>query len=199
MKIYIATSRPIGKQCYDWAKDNMPAGFEFGTMEDCDIFISVLYDQLITEDFIKSKKGCFNFHPGTLPQYRGAGAYSWAIINEDGFAGVTLHLIDPSIDHGPIIDIYQTPIYSDDTAEVLFKFAEEAIFAMFKKYFIQLLDGSFKIQSIQDESKAKIYYRKDLEKAKDLTKFVRALTFKGKENAYYYNAKGEKIYLDYYA
>lgn len=189
MKIHIATSRPIGERCIQWAKEQ---GYELTSMEECEIFISVLYDTLITQHFINSKAGCFNFHPGILPEYRGSGAYSWVIINEEKVTGVTLHQIERSIDGGGIIDMQAFEIKPNDTAESLFRQAEELISQMFKHWLPKLIASDFKLMFNMG---GKIYYRKDLEKAKDLTRFIRAFTFEGKENAYYINAKGEKIYL----
>jgi len=52
----------------------------------------------------------------------------------------------------------------------------------------------------ENERKIKVYIatsREIGERCKDLTRFVRALTFPNKESAYYYNNKGKKIYLNY--
>lgn len=58
-----------------------------------------------------------------------------------------------------------------------------------------MVSGDYRRRT-QDEAKARIYYRRDLEMQRDLTKFVRAFTFEGKPKAFYVNAKGEKIELD---
>lgn len=189
-KLHIATSREIGEKCKSWAKEN---GYILTGIEECDIFISILYDQLIPEDYIKTRP-CYNFHPGVLPWYRGAGAFSWAIIKEEFETGITLHKIDKDIDHGDVILINRFPIKKEDTAETLFRKAENEIFNTFKTSLDILLN--LKVIGIKQE-KGKIYYRKDLEDIKDLTKFVRAFTFYGKENCYFINKKGEKIELNY--
>lgn len=189
MKLCIATSRPIGERCAVIAKE---LGYELVDSDVCDVFISVLFDQIIPESFIRSKP-CFNFHPGILPWYRGAGAYSWAIINGEMEAGVTLHEIDKDIDHGDVIDIERFPILFEDTAETLFVSAEKTIEFMFRHWLPKLTKGDY--QAVKQDA-GRIYYRRDLEKVKNLTRFIRAFTFKGKENAYYINAKGEKIYLN---
>src|SRR3990167_6012280 len=197
-KVYIASSRPIGTRCRDWALENMPESFQLVQSEvECDIFISVMYDQLLSEAFIASKKACFNFHPGILPQYRGAGAFSWAILNGDHHFGVTLHELDKSIDHGKIIDCWTARIENEDTAETLYEKGMDGIFQMFQMRFEQLVIGEFPVLKDQDESLAKIYYKKDLARAQDLTRFVRAFTFEGKPNAYYYDHTGRKIELLY--
>lgn len=188
--LHIATSRPIGERCRELAE---AMGIKLVSMEECDVFVSVLYDTIIPEEYIKTRK-CYNFHPGVLPWYRGAGAYSWAIMNGEFETGVTLHEIDKDIDHGDVIYIQRFQIEREDTAGSLFAKAETTILEMFEEWIYLLLDKD--INASQQEA-GRIYYRKDLEKAKDLTKFVRAFTFYGKENAYYVNSKGEKIYVTY--
>jgi methionyl-tRNA formyltransferase len=196
-KVYIASSREIGKKCKEWAVNNLPVGFTItDTKDECDIFISVLYDKLIPANFIKRKR-CFNFHPGILPQYRGASVYSWSIINGEDKTGITLHKIDDGIDSGDIIEIRAFPIDKlTDTAQTLFERGNKIMFMMFKNWFELLLKDDY-VAIKQDETKAGIYYRKDLEKIKDLTKYVRALTFDNKESAYYINNSGDKVYIEF--
>lgn len=194
MRVHIATARDVGQLCRAWAAEHMPAGWEMGTMEDCDALISVLYDKLLSEDFIASKRACFNFHPGLLPEYRGSGAYSWAFINGEKETGITLHEIDVSIDHGRIIERVAFPIKDTDTAGSLFDRACSHIFERFVHWFPLLLAGEYAAQA-QDESRARMYYRKDLERAKDVTRYLRAFSFPGKEPAYYWK-NGTKIYVD---
>ena len=92
-KVHIATSRPeeIGNRCRTYASHNLPNGFELTDVPaECDVFISVLYDTLITEEFIAARRA-YNFHPGILPDFRGAGAFSWALLNKEKETGITLH------------------------------------------------------------------------------------------------------------
>jgi UDP-4-amino-4-deoxy-L-arabinose formyltransferase/UDP-glucuronic acid dehydrogenase (UDP-4-keto-hexauronic acid decarboxylating) len=46
--------------------------------------------------------GCFNLHPGPLPEYAGLNAPSWAIYYGETTHAVTLHWMDAAIDAGPI-------------------------------------------------------------------------------------------------
>ena len=195
-KVFIATSRQIGEKCIEWAQDNTPDEFKLcDSIEEADIIISVLYEKLFAPDVLKNKK-CFNFHPGILPEYRGSGAFSWVIMNEEKKCGITLHLIDKGIDSGDIIEIQEFPVESSDTAYSLFKRGEVIIYEMFKNWFGDILKGNFKAvkQSLEDAS---LFLRKDLQEAKDLSKFIRAFYFPYKESAYYYNQRGEKKYIHY--
>src|SRR5262245_21865165 len=45
-----------------------------------------------------------NIHTGITPQYRGMHGAYWALVHDDAeHCGVTVHLVDPGIDTGPII------------------------------------------------------------------------------------------------
>ncbi len=195
-KVHIATSREVGHKCISWAKENLPVGFVLvEDSKECDIFISILYDKILSPDFLESKQ-CFNFHPGILSGYRGAGAYSWAIINEETKSGVTLHLIDKGIDSGDIIEIREFPIIATDTAFSLWERGNILLQKMFRSWFKNLLNENYTTTQ-QVDSESAIYYRKDLNKAKDLTRFIRGLHFPGKESSYYLNNQGVKVYLEF--
>lgn len=195
-KVFIATSRPIGEDCIRWARQNLPPSFTLiNDMEDSDIIISVLYEKLISGDILKGKT-CFNFHPGILPEYRGAGAYSWSLINSEEKAGITLHLLDNGIDDGDIIEIREFLISSKDTAYSLCLRGTKLIYKMFKDWFEDLLKGNYEAHP-QSNKNMGLYLRKDLHKAKDLTRYIRAFYFPGKEGAFYLNNSGDKVYLNF--
>lgn len=195
-KVCILTSRPIGKKCFEWATLNTPKGFEIvETLEESDIVISVLYDKILKSSQLKSRL-CFNFHPGCLPEYRGSGSNSWVLINEEEKTGVTLHLIDEGIDTGDIIEIREFMISKKDTAETLNKRTVELIFKMFKDWFKDLLNDNY-TSVPQNKNRGRTYFRKDLQRQKNLTKFVKAFCFEGKDPAFFVNEAGKKIILYY--
>ena len=140
-KVYIATSRPTGHSCKEWALKNVPKGYSIvETVESSDIIISVLYDKLFTHQELANKR-CYNFHPGILPDYRGSGAYSWAIINEETEFGITLHHIDEGIDTGDIIEIQRFQIEPNDTSYTLHSRGAKITIDMFKRRFVDLLEN----------------------------------------------------------
>ena len=195
-KVCILTSRDVGRRCIEWAKKNPPKQFELTqNMDEADIIMSVMYEKIIGSKYTNAKK-CFNFHPGTLPDYKGSGTFSWVIINQERKAGVTLHIMDKGMDTGDIIEIREFLISKKDTAHSLFLRGEEVLFKMFKNWYVDLLNNDYTAVP-QRLSEGTIYYKEDLQNAKNLTRFARAFTFPGKENAFYYNEKSEKIYLIY--
>jgi methionyl-tRNA formyltransferase len=47
--------------------------------------------------------GTLNVHPALLPAYRGAEPFFWQLFDGVTESGVTVHLVDPAEDHGPIL------------------------------------------------------------------------------------------------
>lgn len=203
MKIHITTTTPIGQKCRERAEKAQYAieanhGICYELVSDpdaCEVFFSVFYNKLLPKEFLNGRR-CFNFHGGILPEYRGSGTLNFAILNGEKEAGITLHEIDEKIDHGKVIDIRKFPISERDTTQDLFKKAEEAIYFLFAKWFVEILQNTYP-RSLQDEYRAKLYTRADLQKTKDLTRFVRAFHTEGYEQAFYINSKGEKIFLQW--
>ena len=59
---------------------------------------------IIKEKFLKKfSNKVINYHASPLPQFRGGGEFSWRILSNDRNGAITFHLIDKSIDTGPII------------------------------------------------------------------------------------------------
>lgn len=54
--------------------------------------------------------GTLNVHPALLPAYRGPEPYFWQLYDEVIESGVTVHLVDPREDHGPILRQRRVPL-----------------------------------------------------------------------------------------
>jgi methionyl-tRNA formyltransferase len=67
------------------------------------MIISAGYDRIIPADVLARVPRSVNVHFGMLPKYRGSYSIPWAILNNEGEIGVTLHEMAPSIDDGAII------------------------------------------------------------------------------------------------
>lgn len=196
MKIHIATSMPAGEECIAWAKENLPEGVELvETIEESELLFSVFYNKLFPENFLEGRT-CVNFHAGILPFYRGSSTFNWALINGEKEAGITLHIIDKYIDHGPIIAIEKFPITESDTGWSLFQKSSETAVRMFQGWFQKIIAGDY-TATPQDHAKAKLYTRADFQGIKDLTRIVRAFEWPGKDPSFYINKNGEKILLHY--
>jgi folate-dependent phosphoribosylglycinamide formyltransferase PurN len=65
-----------------------------------------------------------NVHPGLLPDFGGAGMYGANVhkaVIEKGVTttGVTVHLVDEELDHGPTVAQWKIPVLPGETAEQL--------------------------------------------------------------------------------
>lgn len=193
--IFISNNKEVGKKCKKWALENLPKGFALvDDPIESDIFISVMYDKILKEKFI-SKRKCYNFHPAPLPNYAGVNTITWSLLNEESYHGITLCMIDAGIDTGDIVDIVKIPILND-TANTLYDKVIAEMFIFFKKHFINLLFQKYKTTK-QDFNKRKIYKRCDLKKILNLTNYMKATYFPGKECPFFYDQDGNKITVSY--
>lgn len=60
--------------------------------------------------------GCVNVHASLLPRLRGAAPIVVAVVAGDDQTGVSLMLMDPGLDTGPILAAVAEPVRPDDTA-----------------------------------------------------------------------------------
>jgi methionyl-tRNA formyltransferase len=60
--------------------------------------------------------GCINLHASLLPAYRGAAPIQWAVANGETKTGVTTMQMDPGMDTGPILLVWETAIGPEETA-----------------------------------------------------------------------------------
>jgi methionyl-tRNA formyltransferase len=78
-----------------------------------DVVLSVFYDRIIKDWFIRRCNKILNLHNGPLPKYRGVSPINWALKNGEPEHGVTLHEITPGIDDGPIVAQLKYSIYPE--------------------------------------------------------------------------------------
>lgn len=67
------------------------------------------YMRVLTEGFVSRWAGRMtNIHPSLLPKYPGLHTHERALAAGDSVAGVTVHIVTPGLDEGPILG--QTPV-----------------------------------------------------------------------------------------
>ena len=90
------------------------------------------YMRILTDGFVQGWAGrMLNIHPSLLPKYKGLHTHSRAIEAGDSHGGVSVHLVTPELDDGPIIGQTPVAILPGDTAETL---AARVIFAEHQLY-----------------------------------------------------------------
>jgi phosphoribosylglycinamide formyltransferase-1 len=60
-----------------------------------------------------------NIHPSLLPAFPGVGAQRQALDHGVKISGVTVHLVTPELDAGPIVLQSAVPVRDDDTVDTL--------------------------------------------------------------------------------
>ena len=68
------------------------------------VIVVAAYGQLLHPALLTIPRlGCVNVHASLLPKYRGAAPINWALIRGERLTGVTIMLIDETLDTGPIL------------------------------------------------------------------------------------------------
>lgn len=136
-----------------------------------DLAISVTYDKIIKDWFIRKCKKIVNIHNGQLPQYRGVNPINWALKNKEKNHGVTIHEITPGIDDGPIISMVTFPINSE-IDEVIDVYERALNFGW--KIFKETIPNLWEITPMmQNEALARYYSAKDFSKLGERSYFTR--------------------------
>jgi folate-dependent phosphoribosylglycinamide formyltransferase PurN len=78
------------------------------------------YMRILTDGFVQGWLGrMLNIHPSLLPKYKGLHTHQRAIDAGDSHGGVSVHLVTPELDDGPILGQTPVAIIPGDTAETL--------------------------------------------------------------------------------
>lgn len=154
----------------DWR--DLPPGLEGEPA--ADLAVSVFYDRILPESFIRSCGRIINIHNGPLPRYRGVSPINWALKNEERSHGVTIHEITPGIDDGPIVAQATYSTYPEfDEVEEVYRRGLEFAWTLFEQT-MPILD---QIEAVpQDESRATYYSGADNEALGDRRSFNRAVS-----------------------
>ncbi|MFN2443055.1 MAG: phosphoribosylglycinamide formyltransferase [Thermoanaerobaculia bacterium] len=78
------------------------------------------YMRILSATFVGRFRGrILNIHPSLLPSFPGVDAQAQALAWGVKIAGCTVHLVDESLDGGPILVQRAVPVLDDDTPETL--------------------------------------------------------------------------------
>lgn len=89
----------------DWAPDGL---------------LLVAYGQLVPDDLLTvAQRPPLNVHPSLLPRHRGAAPVASTILAGDAEGGVTLMIMEPRLDAGPIVARWPVPLTGRETTPEL--------------------------------------------------------------------------------
>ena len=155
-------------------------------LQEKDLVISLEYDKIIKMSELDGAQA-YNIHFSNLPKYRGSLTSIWPIRNLDSQGGVTLHVIAPGVDDGPIVDQKHFSIPKFWTSFDLYRAYNFYGYELFKKNITNLLTTCV-VTKAQDESLATTHKRKSmdfsivqisdfLKPAESVCAYVRSLIF----------------------
>jgi len=88
--------------------------------EEIDLVCLAGFMRILTSEVVRAFEGrMLNVHPSVLPAFPGARAPAEALAWGAKVTGVTVHLVDEEVDHGPIVLQEAVPVREDDDPESL--------------------------------------------------------------------------------
>lgn len=89
-------------------------------LQDADLVVLAGFMRILSGAFLARWPGrVVNVHPSLLPAFRGADAVGDALAAGVDVTGVSVHLVDELVDHGPILAQEPVPVLPGDTRETL--------------------------------------------------------------------------------
>jgi len=149
-----------------------------------DAIVVMAYSHIIPESILSlAKFGCINIHVSLLPKYRGASVLQAPIQNGDEESGVTIMIMDKTLDTGPILKIARTKLKPDETAETLGEKLSLLGAQILPDTLLDYFEGRIKPQS-QNDAEASYVGRLSKEdgiidwtkSAREIERFTRAMT-----------------------
>lgn len=172
-------------------------------MNNFDLVISAYCKQIFPTDLVNNIR-CVNIHPGLNPFNRGWYPQVFSIINKLP-CGVTIHEMDEFVDHGPIIVQKEIKIEQYETSSDVYKRLLQTSIRLIKENLGNIIDENYKVSQTSFEGNLNLrrdfvnLLEVDMDKIstyREVIDFLRAMTFKGYNNAYFYDNKGEKVFLE---
>ncbi len=77
------------------------------------------YMRILTETFLDVAPQTLNVHPSLLPAFPGMDAHEQVLEAGVSVTGCTVHVVDETVDGGPIVTQEPVPVYAGDTADDL--------------------------------------------------------------------------------
>lgn len=82
-----------------------------------DLIVVAAFGQILRKNVLDLPRfGCINVHASLLPRWRGAAPIQAAILHGDSASGVSIMVMDPGIDTGPLLTQRSVDVLPDETA-----------------------------------------------------------------------------------
>ena len=171
---------------------------------DCDIFVSMSYNQIFKKKIIELPKlGIINCHAGKLPDYKGRNILNWCLINDEKEFGITVHFVDEKIDTGKIIKQNIYPITDKDTYKTLLNLSYNECPKILHSSIIAILENNLNLIDQNDLENKGFYCKRrvsgdeiiNFNKTKrEIFNFIRAICEPGPKALAFINDK--EVYIN---
>ncbi len=134
-----ATERGIPTEIVERDPDETRAEHEARIIErlgsyDVDLVCLDGYMRILTETFLDSTPTTLNVHPSLLPAFPGMNAYEQVLESGVSVTGCTVHVVDETVDGGPIVTQEPVPVYDgDDVDDLKRRVLREAEFSAYPR------------------------------------------------------------------
>jgi phosphoribosylglycinamide formyltransferase-1 len=128
-----------------------------GLLRDRDIGLVCLagYMRILTPTVVRAFWGrMVNVHPSLLPAFAGAHAIRDALAWGVKVTGVTVHLVDEQVDHGPILAQQPVPVHDDDDEDSLRARIQHVEHSLYPETVETLLEGRIRLEGRRTYRKA---------------------------------------------
>ena len=168
-----------------------------------DLFISLHCKQIFPDRLVNNYR-CVNVHPGLNPYNRGWFPQAFSIINKLP-VGVTIHEMDSLLDHGPIIVQKEVAVESWETSFDVYTKIQRMEIKLLEEFLPIVLNGDY--EAIAPNTDGNINLKADFDKLceidleerltwREAIDRLRALSFAGYKNAFFYDESGKRIFID---
>ena len=107
-----------------------------------DLIVLAGFMRILGADFVqKHENKIINIHPSLLPKYKGMNTHQRAIDNNDIEHGVSIHIVTPELDDGPVLMQERFTIEDGDTVEDLQQKCHELEHKMYPSIIQQLFNS----------------------------------------------------------
>lgn len=120
-----AEARGLPTAVVDWSSFSDRPSFTRAVCEtieaaDCEIVVLAGFMRILSPDAVRRfPNRIINIHPSLLPSFPGAHAVEEALEHGVAWTGVTIHVVDELVDHGPILRQEPVPIEPGDSVASL--------------------------------------------------------------------------------
>jgi phosphoribosylglycinamide formyltransferase-1 len=104
------------------------------------------YLRLVGPELVRTYENkIVNVHPSLLPAFTGMRSVEEALAWGIKVTGVTVHLVDEQLDHGPIVAQEAVPVLADDDVDALLERIHEVEHRLLPEVVIALVEGRLEV------------------------------------------------------